>query len=241
MAWRNAAGRAIQASVCQAAGARGPAGSSIFCDATNVSLWGRVFAAGYDWFMAGTEKAGLRDRRRELLSGLSGRVLEIGGGTGANIPFYAEHVDEVTITEPEDPMARRLERKLSESGVRARVVRAPAEQLPFADDSFDFVVSTLVLCTVADPARALGEIHRVLKPGGELLFLEHVRAEDPQLARWQDRFHPLWVRWGHGCHCNRPTLQNIENAGFSVSNVEQGRVPKAPPIVRPLIVGTARA
>jgi ubiquinone/menaquinone biosynthesis C-methylase UbiE len=199
-----------------------------------------MFAAGYDWFMAGTEKAGLRDRRRALLSGLSGRVLEIGGGTGANVPFYGERVDEVMITEPEEPMARRLERKLREAGVQARVVRAPAEELPFPDDSFDFVVSTLVLCTVVDPERALGEIHRVLKPGGELLFLEHVRAEDPGLARWQDRLNGLQNRIGHGCNANRDTLRNIEVAGFSVHQLERDRIPKAPPFLRPLIVGAAR-
>jgi ubiquinone/menaquinone biosynthesis C-methylase UbiE len=205
-----------------------------------MSLWGRVFAAGYDKFMAGTEKAGLADHRRKLLARTRGRVLEVGGGTGANLPFYGNEVEEVVITEPEEPMARRLERKLGDSSVPARVVRAPAEQLPFEDTSFDFVVSTLVLCTVKDPARALAEIHRVLKPEGQLLFVEHVRSDSAKLARWQDRFNVISKRIGHGCNCNRPTRENIEGAGFSIADIEHDQLPKAPPFVRPLIVGVAQ-
>jgi ubiquinone/menaquinone biosynthesis C-methylase UbiE len=204
-----------------------------------VSLWGRIFAAGYDTVMEGPEKATFRAHRRALLAGARGRVLEIGGGTGANLPFYPAGVEEVVITEPEEPMARRAERKLAEHSLPARIVHAPAEELPFEDGSFDFAVSTLVLCTVNDPARALSEIRRVLKPDGRLLFLEHVRSRNPKLARWQDRLQPLQYRLGHGCHCNRPTLDSITRAGFSVDEVEHDRVKKAPPIVRPLIVGAA--
>src|SRR5712691_9108818 len=141
-----------------------------------MSLWGRFFAAGYDTFMARSEKAGLRAHRQALLARVKGRVLEIGGGTGANLPFYSGGIEELVITEPEEPMARRLERKLGDYPLATRVVRARAEELPFEDESFDFVVSTLVLCTVDDPARALREIHRLLKPNGQLLFVEHVRS-----------------------------------------------------------------
>jgi ubiquinone/menaquinone biosynthesis C-methylase UbiE len=205
-----------------------------------MSLWGRVFAAGYDKFMSGPEKAGLRQHRAALLPRARGRVLEIGGGTGANLPFYGPGVEELVITEPEEPMARRLEAKLARApGPPARLVRTQAEELPFEDASFDFAVSTLVLCTVNDQARALGEIRRVLRPGGELLFIEHVRSDDPGLARWQDRLHGVHVRLGHGCHCNRATLDSIEGAGFSIGSVEHDSLRKAPPIVRPLIVGVA--
>ena len=204
-----------------------------------MSVWGRIFAAGYDTFMAGTEKAGLRDHRTELLEPARGRVLEIGGGTGANLPFYGAEIDELVITEPEEPMARRLESKLRGYSLLARLVRAPAEDLPLEDGSFDFVVATLVLCTVNDPTRALKEAHRVLKPGGQLLFLEHVRSDDAKLARWQDRLNGLQTRVGHGCNCNRPTLETIKDHGFSITKIKHDRLRKAPPFVRPLIVGAA--
>jgi ubiquinone/menaquinone biosynthesis C-methylase UbiE len=206
-----------------------------------MNLWGEVFAAGYDRLMAGAEKAVLRGRRETLVSRVTGDVLEVGGGTGANLPFYGAGVEQLVITEPEEPMARRLERKLTGYSLPARVVRAPAEDLPLEDASFDFVVSTLVLCTVDDPARALAEIYRVLKPGGRLVFLEHVRSDGPRLARWQDRLHGFQVRVGHGCHCNRRTLENIERAGFSIAELEHDRMRNMPPIVRPLIAGLARA
>jgi ubiquinone/menaquinone biosynthesis C-methylase UbiE len=204
-----------------------------------MSLWGRVFAAGYDTVMKGAEKSTFGAHREALLKRVHGRVLEIGGGTGANLPFYGAGVEEVVITEPEEPMARRLERKLPKHSLNARVVHASAEALPFEDESFDFAVSTLVLCTVNDPPRALEEVRRVLKPGGQLVFLEHVRSGDPKLARWQDRLQPLQFRVGHGCHCNRRTLDNVTQAGFTVSELEHDTVKKAPPILRPLIAGAA--
>jgi ubiquinone/menaquinone biosynthesis C-methylase UbiE len=204
-----------------------------------MSLWGRMFAAMYDRSMAGSEKAVLRGHREGLLRDVTGSVLELGGGTGANLAFYGPNVTKLVVTEPEEPMARRLEQKLEKFSLPATVLRAPAEDLPFEANSFDFVVSTLVLCTVDDPAKALAEAHRVLKPGGKLVFLEHVRSDDPKLARWQDRFHGIWKRAAYGCRCNRPTEDNIEAAGFSVVNLEHDSLLKAPPIVRPLIVGAA--
>jgi ubiquinone/menaquinone biosynthesis C-methylase UbiE len=204
-----------------------------------MSVWGRVFASMYDRMMAGTEEAGLSERRRALLSAAHGAVIEIGAGTGVNLDKYPPAVTELVLAEPEEPMAKRLEAHLSRASVPARVVRAPAESLPFADGSFDVAVCTLVLCTVGDQPQALSELRRVLKPDGKLLFLEHVRADDPGVARWQDRLHPLWVRCGHGCHCNRATLKGLGAAGFEVERVEHGKLPKAPPIVRPMIVGSA--
>jgi ubiquinone/menaquinone biosynthesis C-methylase UbiE len=206
-----------------------------------MSLYGRIFAAFYDRMLSGTEEAGLADRRHALLAEARGKVLEIGAGTGLNIEHYPAAVEEIVFTEPEPPMAKRLEARLAAAGRDGRVVRTGAEQLPFADDSFDTVVSTLVLCTVADPERALAEINRVLRPGGKLLFLEHVRAHDPKLARWQDRFAPAWRKFGHGCNCNRPTPDLIRGAGFEPVEIEEGELPKSPPIVRPLAVGRAHA
>ena len=208
-----------------------------------MSLWGRVFAAGYDTFQASMERNFMGALRDEMLAGASGRVVEIGSGTGVNLQHYPRSIEKLVCTEPEEPMAKRLQRKAASDAadLDVEVVHAPAEQLPFDDDSFDTAVATLVLCTVTDPVRALGEIDRVLRPGGRFIFLEHVRAPDPGLARWQDRLHPLWVRFGHGCHCNRPTLETIEASPLQVESHRRGRIPKAPPIVRPLLTGVAIA
>ena len=203
-----------------------------------MGVWARVSAALYDPLMAGTEKAGLADWRRRLLEHARGRVLEIGAGTGANLPYYGEAVEELVLVEPEEPMARRLERKLRVN-TSARIVHAPAEALPFEDESFDAVVSTLVLCTVSDQPRALAEIRRVLKPRGRLLFLEHVRSGDARLAQWQDRLNGLNRRLGNGCNCNRDTVSGIGAAGFTIDDFERDRMNKAPPLVRPLAVGVA--
>jgi ubiquinone/menaquinone biosynthesis C-methylase UbiE len=208
-------------------------------EALEMSVWGRVFAAMYDRMLASTERDGLGAHRQALLVGASGDVLEIGGGTGANLQFYGEGVSSLTLTEPERPMISRLERKLSEQAPGAMVLRAPAEDLPFEDGTFDTAVSTLVLCTVDDQPRALRELRRVLRPGGRLLFIEHVRSEDPKLARWQDRMLPLNVRFACGCHCNRATLGGIKDAGFDVTELQNDTLKHAPPFVRPLIVGVA--
>jgi ubiquinone/menaquinone biosynthesis C-methylase UbiE len=206
-----------------------------------MSVSGWLFACIYDRMTASVEAAGLRTRRERLLGSARGRVLEIGAGTGANLPFYAEGVEAITVAEPEAPMARKLARRLREQRRGIALVQAPAEQLPFGDAQFDTVVSTLVLCTVRDLTRALSEVGRVLKPAGRLLFIEHVRSEEPRLAAWQDRLNGLNRIVAHGCNCNRSTLNAIRAAGFTVTSLEQGNLAKAPPFVRPLIVGTAEA
>ncbi|HVF77878.1 MAG TPA: class I SAM-dependent methyltransferase [Solirubrobacteraceae bacterium] len=205
-----------------------------------MSLYGRLFARFYDRAFAAGEEAGLAQRRHVLLARASGRVLELGAGTGLNLGHYdATAVTELVLTEPEEPMLRRLTPRASANDPRARAIRATAEELPFADASFDTVVSTLTLCTVDDPATALAEARRVLAPGGRLLFLEHVRSDDERDARRQDRLTPLWRRVGHGCHPNRDTLAAIVAAGFEVDHVDHGRFPKAPRFVEPLISGVA--
>jgi ubiquinone/menaquinone biosynthesis C-methylase UbiE len=203
-----------------------------------MSLRKTFFAATYDRMSRKSEEAGLRDLRHGLLAEAGGSVLEIGGGTGANLPHYDGKVESLVVTEPEPAMLRRLQQKAREQAPLAKVLQAPAEDLPFEDGSFDTVVSTLVLCGVDDQARSLREIRRVLRPGGQLLFLEHVRSDDPGLARFQDRIN--WLnRFMVGCDCNRPTLATIEAAGFTVSRLEQTSIPKVPKFVGPSIVGAA--
>jgi ubiquinone/menaquinone biosynthesis C-methylase UbiE len=188
--------------------------------------------------MAGTEKAGLRAFREALLAGAKGHVIEIGGGTGANLPCYGPAVESLTITEPELPMLRRLERMVREHRPAAKVLRAPAEDLPFDDHTFDVAVSTLVLCGADDQPRALRELRRVLRPGGQLLFFEHVRSDDAGTARLQDRVN--WLnRLVVCCDCNRPTLHSIQSAGFTITQIEHTTLPKAPKFVRPAIMGSA--
>lgn len=204
-----------------------------------MSFCGWLFASLYDRLTSGVEAAGFRARRQQLIGGARGRVLEIGAGTGANVPFYGAGVESITATEPEAPMARRLARRIEELGRKVEVVHAPAEQLPFPDQHFDTVVSTLVLCTVNDLPQALNEVKRVLKPGGRLLFAEHVRADDPRVAAWQDRLNGINKIVAHGCNCNRSTVDAIRAAGFTITSLERGEIPKAPPFVRPLAIGAA--
>ena len=203
-----------------------------------MTLRTRFFALTYDRQMAGTEKAGLRAFREALLAGAKGHVIEIGGGTGANLPCYGPAVESLTITEPELPMLRRLGRMVREHRPAAKVLRAPAEDLPFDDHTFDVAVSTLVLCGADDQPRALRELRRVLRPGGQLLFFEHVRSDDAGTARLQDRVN--WLnRLVVCCDCNRPTLHSIQSAGFTITQIEHTTLPKAPKFVRPAIMGSA--
>jgi ubiquinone/menaquinone biosynthesis C-methylase UbiE len=205
------------------------------------ATWGRLFSTFYDRAFEATEEAGLREMRRGLLSQARGRVLELGAGTGLNLDLYPEAIESLTLTEPDPHMTKQLRQKLAQASRQADLVEAGAEDLPFEDDSFDTAVVTLVLCTVPDQPRTLQEIRRVLKPGGQLLFLEHVRSHSPDLARWQDRLERPWRFVGDGCHCNRDTVSGLEAAGFDVGEVEQGELPKAPPIVRPLASGIAHS
>jgi ubiquinone/menaquinone biosynthesis C-methylase UbiE len=203
------------------------------------ATWGRGFAAIYDRGMKATEEGGLRAMRRELLAGASGRTIDLGAGTGANLGLYPDAVTELVLVEPDRHMLRKLRAKLEEPGSDITAIQASAERLPFADSSFDTAVFTLVLCTAPNPDTALAEVARVLRPGGKLLFLEHVRSSDPRLARWQDRLEKPWRFLGDGCHCNRDTAARIEASSLVLEHVEQDRLPKAPPLVKPLVRGSA--
>ena len=203
------------------------------------ATWGRVFPVFYERSIRATEDAGLREMRRQVLAEASGRVLEIGAGTGLNLDLYPDAVEELVLVEPDPHMAKQLRPRLSASGRQATLIEDSAERVPFEDAGFDFVVATLVLCTIPDPEAALREAARVLKPGGRLLFLEHVRSPDPSLARWQDRLERPWRFLGDGCHCNRDTVAKIESSPLNLGEVVRAEMPKAPAIVRPLARGSA--
>jgi ubiquinone/menaquinone biosynthesis C-methylase UbiE len=204
-----------------------------------VPIRDRIFAALSDPLSARWEKKYGADLRRKLLAEAHGRVLEIGVGTGQSFVHYPP-VEELVGVEPSEPMLRRARQKAADSGREVTLVEAPAEQLPFEDDSFDTVITMAVLCTVDDPERSLREIRRVLRPDGQFRFTEHVRAADPKRARWQDRLERPWGVVAGGCHPNRRTLETIESAGFEVTELEQGELPGLPRLVRPYVMGTAR-
>jgi ubiquinone/menaquinone biosynthesis C-methylase UbiE len=200
--------------------------------------WDHVFAALYDRITRRGEKLTMRGLRSELVAKARGRTLEIGAGTGANLAHYPDEVHVLILAEPFEPMRRQLDRKLRESGRPASTLDASAEAIPLDDGSVDTVVSTLVLCTVDFPSRALAEIARVLSPAGQFLFIEHVRAHSPRLARWQDRLETPWRHFAAGCRCNRDTIASINAAGFS-TEYEDSRWKGGLPIVAPLVVGRA--
>ena len=224
------------------------------------STWGRLFASFYDRALKASEENGLGEMRRSLLADATGRGVEIGSGTGVNLDLYGAKIEDLTLVEPDPHMGARLRERLaaraeaatraaptssgaasvaSPTTVPARLVTAPAEALPFDDDTFDTGVATLVLCTVPNPVTAISELARVLKPGGRLLFIEHVRSDDPGSARWQDRLEKPWRFMADGCYCNRDTEASLRASSFSVESVEHGVFPKSLPIVRPLICGAA--
>jgi ubiquinone/menaquinone biosynthesis C-methylase UbiE len=192
------------------------------------SLWDRIVRMG--------GKPEL-ENRRELIGGASGRVLEVGAGTGLNFRLYGEAVEVVAI-EPEPNMARRARERAAGAAARVRLLRASAEELPFGDAAFDTVVASLVFCTIPDPGRAAREVGRVLKPGGTLRLYEHVRSPRPRGARWQDRFLPVWRFFGGGCHPNRDTVATFREAGFDVEVRSFDLGPPSP--VRPHVLGVAR-
>jgi len=202
------------------------------------AVWLRIMALVYDPFVWVGELVGMRRRRRALVADARGRVVEIGAGTGLNVRHYPDSIDELVLTEPEPGMRRKLARRLHNVGRSAHIVDASALQLPFADASVDTVVSTLVLCTVPDAEGALREIARVLRPGGQLLFIEHIRASSRFLAAYQDMLLRPWRGFAGGCVCNRPTLELMHASGFTVQ-ADAAVWHGMPAIVHPLAIGRA--
>ncbi|PLX81243.1 MAG: SAM-dependent methyltransferase [Desulfuromonas sp.] len=194
----------------------------------------------YDPFMRSVEKNCLGAWRQELLSGLDGNVLEVGAGTGVNLDHYPAGISELVLTEPDRHMRARLSPKLVNLPIPHRVIDTAAEQLPFADASFDAAVVTLVLCSVNHPEKSLDELYRILKPGGKLVLLEHVVDPDSlTVKRWQHRIEPLWKCCAGNCHLTRDTLSALQVAGFDTENIRRDRMRGAPALFAPLILGIA--
>jgi SAM-dependent methyltransferase len=185
---------------------------------------------------------GMARRRRQLLASLSGRVIEVGAGLGTNFAYYPPDVDEVVALEPEPYLRNLAERAAKEAQVRIRVLDAPAEELPVENDSFAAAVASLVLCSVADPAQAVRELYRVIRPGGELRFNEHVRSSSTRVARVQETADHLgWPRVSGGCHLARTTEAHMLAAGFQIEQLDRysfGIPPLDPK--KPHVIGVAR-
>ncbi len=203
---------------------------------------------GHKWFaaywdrMLKMEPRGMQELRDHAVAGLSGRVLEVGAGTGGNFSRYPPSVTELVATEPDPYMLERARKRAAGLERPVELHEAPAEHLPFEDASFDAVVSMLVLCSVNDTPRALAEIKRVLKPGGELRFLEHVRYDGWFGGACQDLLAPAWRWLGAGCNPNRRTAEAIADAGFTIAEIHRFKLaPRIPPlsVTRPGVVGTA--
>ncbi|MGH3328526.1 MAG: class I SAM-dependent methyltransferase [Streptomycetales bacterium] len=197
----------------------------------------RVFATVYDRMSRPAEDRWLGQLRSRLLGSLTGTVLDLGAGTGANLRHYRA-AERVVLAEPSAAMRERLQLKLPESRVPAEVTDAAAEDLPYDDDSFDAAVFTLVLCSVTDPELALAEARRVLKPRGRLVFVEHVRSPGP-LGPWQDRLDRPWSWLAAGCHANRDTRAAIDRAGFRVEECDTFRPRPSFFFASPFSAGTA--
>ena len=202
---------------------------------------GRLMARVYDRMMEGSEEACLREWRRELLGSVHGNVLEVGAGTGVNLPLYPTTVGRVVFSEPDRHMRAKLAERIQHAaGSPAEISEGSLEAMQFPDGCFDFVTCMLVLCSVPDLQDAIAEIRRVLIPGGRLVFMEHVAAEGrPKRLKWQRRIEPIWKKISGNCHLTRRTEATILDGGFAVESVTRESMRKANPLVRTCIRGQA--
>ncbi len=178
-----------------------------------------LLAALYDAALAPTEWMGVRDQRRRLMEGITGRVVELAAGTGLNVPHYPETADEIHAVEPDEHMLQKLRVRAAKSEARLFLYRGDSRHLPFVDGVFDGAIMTFALCTIPDPVAALDEIHRVVRSGGVLRFLEHVRSPNPRAAWWQDRATPIWSKFAGGCRLNQSTVEILEMTRWDVDDV----------------------
>lgn len=198
-----------------------------------------IFPRLMDWSLRTREH---QKQRRQALAPVRGDVLEIGFGTGLNLPHYPETVTRLTVIDSERMLPERVAQRIARARVPVESMQLDAGgKLPFADHSFDSVVTTWTLCSIADVAAALAEIRRVLKPDGRYIFFEHGRSDDPKVARWQDFFNPIQNIIGRGCHINRPIDRLIKDAGLEILELDRFVMPKAPRMLGEMYRGAARS
>jgi ubiquinone/menaquinone biosynthesis C-methylase UbiE len=196
-----------------------------------------------DWILPAFIDLAMRNRhlrpyRQRVAGAAEGRVLEIGIGSGLNLPFYAQRAEQIFGLDPSPPLLARSRRKARRVARAVQLLAGSAEHIPLADRSIDTVVTTWTACSIPRIATALGEMRRVLRPGGRLLFVEHGRAPEPAVARWQDRLTPVWRRISGGCHLNRKIDDLLSEAGFRIDRLETGYIP-GPRIMTFLYEGAA--
>jgi ubiquinone/menaquinone biosynthesis C-methylase UbiE len=201
-----------------------------------------IFARFYARTTELAEAKGASEHRDELLAGLSGRVIEVGAGTGANVGHYPESVTEVIAVEPEPYLRHLAEGAAAQAPLAIKVIDGVADDLPAQDDEFDAGVASLVLCSVPDQLAALWELHRAIRAGGDLRFYEHVRSPKPGFARLQRALDVVWPFFGGGCHTSRDTTSTIEAAGFTIEDTRRFsfRPCLAAAPVSPHVIGIAR-
>ena len=204
------------------------------------TLRSAFIAASYNLIMNNTERRCLGHWRRELLANAKGNVLEIGAGTGLNIPYYAPTTRQLTLSEPDQHMRKKLRLNIKKQNHSAQITAWPAEQITMPDNSYDTIVSTLVLCSVACQTNSLNEIKRLLKPGGQLIFMEHVISDNPSVLRWQKLLEPTWSLCAGDCRLTRDTKNAIESAGFQLETLTEAPMHGTPAFVSRTIRGIAR-
>jgi ubiquinone/menaquinone biosynthesis C-methylase UbiE len=198
-----------------------------------------IFPRILDWSLGISQ---VREQRRKALAPLAGSVLEIGFGTGLNLPHYPAGVMHLTIIDPEIMLPERVARRIAASRMPVEQMQLDASgRLPFDDESFDAAASTFTLCTIPDPIAALSEISRVLKPGGQLVFLEHGRSDDARVAKRQDFFNPLQKIIACGCNINRPIDSLIKQSGLKIVLLDRFLMPETPRVYAEMYRGVAAA